>query len=132
MRSYKKLKSIRRCLIVVSIIFIFAAGVAAQTKKTVDWAGTYTFFDGPRSSSSSAARRSDDSYALTPGVEYNLTVKRKGNDFSATLEINGMQQFEVCECSAKATATTNWTFIFSATARRTADSAILKISKKAR
>lgn len=101
MENYKKLKSIRQYFIVASIIFISAAGVAAQTKKTVDWAGTYTFFDAPRSSSSSPARRNDDSYSLTPGVEYILTVTRKGSGFSAALEINGMQQFERYECSAK-------------------------------
>lgn len=99
MRNYQKLKSIQHFFITVLMIFISAESIRAQTKKASDWAGAYTFFDAPRSSSSKA--RGADTHALTPGVEYNLTVARKGGGFSATLEINGMQQFEVYECSTK-------------------------------
>lgn len=99
MKNYQKLKSIRRFFIIFSVIFISAASISAQTKKQTDWSGAYTFFDAPRGSSSRAPR--SDSYALTPGGEYSLTVTRKGDGFSASLEINGMQQFEIYNCSAK-------------------------------
>lgn len=100
MKNYQKLKSIHHFFIIVLMIFISAASISAQKRKAGDWAGAYTFFDAPRNSS--PATRGTDSYSLTPGVEYNLTIKKTGGNFSATLEINGMQQFERYECSAKA------------------------------
>lgn len=110
MKNYQKLKSIRRFFIIFSVIFISAASLSAQTKKAGDWAGAYTFFDAPRGYSSKA--RGADSYALTPGVEYSLTITRKGDGFSATLEINGMQQFEVYNCSAKTSGKDKLDFYF--------------------
>lgn len=111
MENHQELKSICRFFIVVSMIFISSASITAQTRKVGNWAGAYTFFDAPGNSSSSAARR-DDSYSLTPGVEYNLAVTKKGDGFSATLEINGMQQFEIYECSAKADGVDRLDFYF--------------------
>lgn len=110
MRNYQKLKSIRRFFITFLMVFVSAASLNAQTKKAGDWAGAYTFFDVPRGSSSKARRA--DSYALTPGVEYSLTVARKGDGFSAALEINGMQQFEVYNCSAKTSGEDKLNFYF--------------------
>lgn len=99
MKDYQKLKSIHHFFIIVLMILISAASLSAQTKKASDWAGAYTFFDAPRNSSPAA--RGTDSYSLTLGIEYKLTITKKGGGFSATLEINGMQQFEVYECSTK-------------------------------
>lgn len=111
MENHQELKSICRFFIVVSMIFIFSASITAQTRKIGNWAGAYTFFDAPGNSSSSTARR-NDSYSLTPGVEYNIAVTKKGDGFSATLEINGMQQFEIYECSAKADGVDRLNFYF--------------------
>ncbi len=125
MNNYQKLKSIRRFFIIVSIIFISAASLSAQTKKAGDWAGVYTFFDTPCGSSSKA--RSADSYALTPGVEYSLTVARKGDGFSATLEINGMQQFEVYNCSAKTSGKDKLDILYPAKTKWQVESILSKI-----
>lgn len=72
------------------------ANVTAQTKENKNWAGIYTF------TNSAQASKAQNEYDVVPMVEHIVTVKKnRNNQLAATFEANGMQTFEVYECSVK-------------------------------
>ena len=90
------MKIIYQFFILILVVVISSTNLNAQTKENRDWAGTYTFTD----SAQSAKRR--NSYDVTPMIEYIITVKKsRNNQLAATFEANGMQTFEVYQCSVK-------------------------------
>lgn len=92
MKKYLTVKSVG-WVGVFSVILFSSIFVSAQTKAPANWIGTYTFTD----SASPAKRR--NSRDVVSVVEYILTVTEKANNrLSATLEVNGMQTFEIYEC----------------------------------
>lgn len=98
MKKDFKMKIIYQFFILISVIVISSINLNAQTRESRNWAGTYTFTD----SAQSAKRR--NSYDVVPIVEYIINVKKsRNNQLTATFEANGMQTFEVYQCSVKET-----------------------------
>ncbi len=65
-------------------------------KENKNWAGIYTF------TNSAQASKAQNEYDVVPMVEHIVTVKKnRNNQPAATFETNGMQTFEVYECSVK-------------------------------
>lgn len=98
MKKDFKMKIIYRFFILISVIVISSINLNAQTKESRNWVGAYTFTD----SAQSTKRR--NSYDVVPMIEYIITVKKsRNNQLTATFEVNGMQMFEVYQCSVKET-----------------------------
>lgn len=104
----KSIGLISPVLISAAIVFCLPLQSAAQTgaktklrvnaTATKDWTGSYSFAD---QAAAPKPRRQTD---VVPFTEYSITVTpRRGNQLTATLEVSGIQQFELYECSVKVT-----------------------------
>lgn len=80
------------------VFVIFSKNVSAQSEGTKNWIGVYNFSDTAQISK----RR--NTYDVAPTAEYIITVRKNKEKLSAIFEINGMQMFEIYECSIKATS----------------------------
>lgn len=96
MRKDFKTKLVKSLFILILTGIVCAISVNAQTKENKNWVGTYTFTD-----SAQASKRRNE-YDVVPMVEYTITVKKnRSNQLAATFEANGMQTFEIYQCSVK-------------------------------
>lgn len=101
LRSGNKFASNRRSLLllaglVLTVIVLFPQTSAAQSGESQKWLGSYTFFDTAK------APKRRNSYDNVPGTSYDITIEEAaGGKLLATFNENGVQVYQVYECSVK-------------------------------
>lgn len=98
MKKDSTVNLVKKIVVLLSAIVVLSISIIAQKKENKNWTGIYRLTD----SAPNSKRQSD--YDVVPMVEYVVTIKKTlNNQLTATFEANGMQTFEVYQCSVKET-----------------------------